>query len=140
MRIDSQIAVLDALNDFRLKEYDWNGSGGLPLRGDVGTTIKDLFSDADILGSNLLMSLPTPDLSMAANGTVEMAFEYDDNDDGERKLFVTIECDGVLSYIKVYEDGQTSVEGVIRLDFLGNAFRPDDFVELTELLRWFLSE
>ena len=63
---------------------------------------------------------------------MEIAFEETDG----RQLFLTFQCEGVITYIKVYEDEQTSVEGVIRVDSMTPS--PDDFAELAEMVEWFV--
>jgi hypothetical protein len=125
----SSEAVLTALRRLRLMEFDWDGAGGLPLRGDVGDTVTDIYE------LSFTSDMPMPAVSMNGDGTIDV--EYD-GEDG-RKLFLTFKCQGVLTYIKVFEDDQTTVEGTIRLDAPGPVAL-DDFVELTELFEWLASE
>lgn len=137
METSSSEAVLQSLRQFRLHEYDWDGCGGLPLRGDVADTAADIY---DLSFTDVL---PMPTVALNPDGTVNV--EYDetvDSDDG-KKLFLTFKCQGVITYIKLFGDGQTTVDGTIRLDNFARTdgkFDPDDFVELTELFDWLAEE
>lgn len=122
-------SVVKSLRGLRLMEYDWDGSGGLPMRSDVADTAIAVFDDPDVIGDSTY-GLPLPSISLSSNGTVEVAFAEPDG----RQLFLTFECEGVITYVKVFDDEQTSVEGVIRVDTLTPS--PDDFVELRELFGW----
>lgn len=115
-------------------EFDWDGVGGLPLRSDVADTAHDVYSEPHILDDAILGDLVPPSISMSSNGTIEVVYAID----GYRQLFLTFECAGVVSYIRVFEDEQTSVEGVIRLEM--DSTSPDDFSELQELYEWLVSE
>ena len=124
--------VMEELFRLRLKGYDHDGAGGLPLRADVAdlvATVYDLaFTD----------KMPDPIVSLNGNGTLDV--EYDG--DSGRKLFLCYQCAGVVTYIRAFEDDQTVIEGTIRLNFntYGGKFDPDDFLELTGLFDWLASE
>lgn len=128
-------AVLDVIKSFRLREFDWDGSGGLPLRADVADTISDIYlSEIYAVPEEVLYALPKPSLLLAPNGTVEVAYDAW----GYKQLLLTFECQGVVTYIKVYDDDHTSIEGTIRFDVLEPS--PEDVAELTELFLWIASE
>lgn len=124
-------ATVNRLRVLRLMEFDWDGDGGLPMRSDVADTAIAVFDDPEVIG-DFAYRLPLPDVSLSSNGTVDIEF----GDADGKQLMLTFQCDGVVSYIKVYEDGNASIEGVIRVDTLTPT--PDDFVELTELFGWFV--
>jgi hypothetical protein len=121
-----------ALKAMSLHEYDWNGNCGLPLRGDVADLAHDLFVAPETLFLSGFNLLPTPTVVMGGNGTVEIGF---DSRDG-RELVITVQCEGVITYVKVYEDDQTSVEGTVRLDPLESFNGTAGFSEFVELLLW----
>lgn len=128
----SSEAVLISLRRLRLMEFDWDGAAGLPLRGDVGDTVAAIYDLA------FADAMPMPVVSLNGDGTLDVEYDAEDG----RKLFLTFKCEGVITYIKVYEDDQTTVEGTVRLDFhtVSGKFDPDDFVEITELFEWLASE
>jgi hypothetical protein len=124
--------VSKSISGLGLCEFDWDGSGGLPMRGDVRDTAYAVFVDEVTLGG-LLNSCPPPSITLNSNGTLEVSFDNDG-----RGLLVTVECEGVLTYVKVFEDDQTTIEGVVRMDM--DDFDPDAFVELIELFDWLIQE
>jgi hypothetical protein len=137
-------AVVQSLRGLRLMGYDWDGAKGLPMRGDVADTVFEVFGSSGyvdpsgyvepLISDAYVESLPLPAVSLNGNGTVEVAF---DGEDG-RELLLTFECEGVITFIKAFGDGQTTVDGVIRLD-LGER-GTDEAAELSELLGWVIAE
>ena len=131
--MDTREKLLISLRGLRLHEYDWDGIGGLPLRGDVSDEFYDLFS-GDVINDDLYDLLPPPIVTLNGNGTLEVVFGWPD----DTELVLSFQSKGVVTYVKVFADAQTSVEGVIRLD-LSN---PDDEPtgELLALLEWTVQE
>jgi len=131
--VSSSEAVLTSLKHFHLHEYDWDGVGGLPLRGDVADTVADIYDLA------FADDMPMPVVSLNGDGTVEVAYEEIVASDLGKKLLLTFRCEGVVTFVKVFPDGDATVEGTIRLDGFARTdgkFNPDDFAELTELFAW----
>ena len=126
-------AVLTSIRQFRLHDFDWDGCGGLPLRSDVADTASDIY-DLDFTDA-----MPMPVVSLNKDGTVDVEYDEFQGQDAGKKLFLTFQCQGVVTYIKVYADGQTTVDGTIRLDLFARTdgkFDPEDFAELTALFDW----
>ena len=113
-------------------EFDWDGVGGLPFRSDVGDTV------AVVYEASFGDDMPEPFMSMNGDGTIDI--EYDG--DNGRKLFLTFKCEGVVTYIKVFEDDQTTVEGTIRFDFhaISGKIEEEDLEEIKALFGWLTSE
>ena len=131
--MDTRELLLKALRTFRHSEYDWDGSGGLPLRDDVADTFYDLISN-DVTHEDMYDMLPVPMLNLNGNGTLELVLGWHEG----AELVLTFQAKDVITYVKIFEDAQTSVEGTLRLDY-----GDDDntaVAELTELLEWIVQE
>lgn len=128
-------AVVSTLRSFRLLEWDWDGAGGLPLRSDVADTAVKVFEEDSIVN---LINCPLPTVSLNGNGTVEVAYA---DEFTERELWLTFQCEGVITYIKRFEDDQTTIEGTARIGFAGiRADEAADLNELRELFCWLSEE
>lgn len=127
-------AIEKAIKSLGLKGFDWDNERGLPMRGDVRDLAHDLFCDPERYSTAWFADfLPLPRVILNPNGTLEIAFE---GYDGEELLF-TVECDSVLTYAKLFSDGQTCVDGVIRIDLDADQCDGDgpDW-EVFNLLHW----
>ena len=129
----SSEAVLQSLRQFRLHEYDWDGSGGLPLRADVADTAIDIYQ------LPLTTQVPMPEVMLLSDGTVTIEYDEVTGKDVGKKLFLTFKCQDVITYVKLFADGSSMVEGIIRLD----GYDPTDsestpyaVLELTALFDW----
>ena len=112
-------------NVFEL-EYDWNRSGGLPIRPDVFSLLEWL--NPVLCGSDdrLLARLGVPVIELNQDGTVDWFWEY-----CGRSLCLTFVCDGTVKYLRTLEDDSTSVSGDIRHSDLMSI----DF-EVSRLIQW----
>ena len=118
-------------------DYDWDGVGGLPMRADVADTVADLYD------LSFTDAMPMPVVSLNGDGTIDVEYDDSTGSDEGKKLFLSFKCQGIVTYIKVFGDGQTTVEGTIRLDLYARTdgkFNPEDFAEITELFDWLAEE
>ncbi|SIO37695.1 hypothetical protein SAMN05444166_4210 [Singulisphaera sp. GP187] len=137
METNSRTAVLESLQQLRLMEFDWDGVQGLPLRGDVADNVSDVYEGGvDLLLEDLAEHLPMPVVSLNPNGTIEVLYK---DPDSNRELVITFQAEGVLTYVKLFDDGQTMVEGVIRVNLLSGPYEVD-LSELKDLFDWLASE
>ena len=137
MATESANHVMAQVRAFRLREYDWNGTGGLPMRGDSADTLADVFA------LDCIADLPSPEVTLGNDGAISV--EYDESDDSDRgkKLFLVFPCGGVVTYMRVFEDGVTTIEGVLRMDKYAKTtgeFCPDEARRLADLCRWFAGD
>lgn len=116
MEKTSRQAVLESVRQLRLHGFDWDGVGGLPLRGDVADTIAELYESSSDLQQDAADRLPMPIVSLNPDGTIEVL--YKDDEEGCKELLLTFRCEGVITFTKMFGDGQTMVEGTIRIDML----------------------
>ncbi len=123
--------VLSITRELRLKAYDWNGSGGLPLRSDVADPIAEFYGNLPGI-----FGLPSPDVLMNPDGTIEVSYSQ-----GEmaKELLLTFKCQGVITYVQVWEDRQTSVEGTVRFDPMEDN-SDGELAPLPDLLFWISEE
>lgn len=100
--------AFDALGD---SAFNWNGCDGLPIRPDVKDYAGILFSALNSIGipRQLLEDAGMPDLLLNQDGTVDIVF-----DKPSKNLVLTVECGGVLSFLKTFEDRATEIEGRCR--------------------------
>ena len=127
-----------SLREFRLREYDWNGAAGLPMRSDAADTLVDVYEWAKSVSS-----LPDPTVTLESDGTITI--EYDRKADSEfgKKLFLTFVCHGVMTYMQVFSDGSTTVDGVLRLDRYSKAngdFDGSEVAVLDSICAWYLED
>lgn len=123
-------AVIKAVRQLRLKDWDWDGSGGLPMRLDASDTVLAVYDKGGAADS---ADCPAPSVSLNTNGTIEVS--YSDPETG-RELFLTFQCNAVITYIRMFEDEQTSIEGTIRFtwDLAANN------AALGSLFEWLIEE
>jgi hypothetical protein len=110
--MDTKQKIRLAVEKLAARPFDWDGAGGLPIRPDVAEWCREsLFSDFAGIGLDAaaLDAVGVGDVSLNQDGTVELALESEG-----KELILTVECGGVVSYIKLFEDAQTSVEGMVR--------------------------
>ena len=126
--------IAASLKELGLKEYDWNGSGGLPAREDALDLALAVFALNDY-AFKLIDHVDEYTVTLNEDGTVEVGL-----DNGDRTLLLTFQCGGAITYIKVFDDEQTTVEGTIRInpDWPFTAY--DGFADLAEALEWIGSE
>lgn len=104
--------------------YDWDGAGGLPMRTDVRQVMRWFIRSGTAL-DECLNEAVEPSVLLNREGTVELSF-----DNEGKELLLTLQCMNVVTYVQIYEDKQTSIEGVIRLDKI------DDQTTLISLFEW----
>jgi hypothetical protein len=121
----------------RTKGYDWNGTCGLPIRSDVLQTSSAIFSDRTLQSQMRLEDCDEPVMSLNPDGSVEMSFDTPYGDGG-KQLLLTFQCGGVITYIKILEDSETSIEGTIRASFPAKS--ASEFAELVDLINWIAEE
>lgn len=131
--MSTRLAIAEEVGSLANRGYDWNGTGGLPMREDVRDMTITLLGTVPDRATDVIDQCPHPDILLNGDGTVELAFDHED-----KTLLITVRCLGILTYVRAFEDEQTSIEGVIRLD-------PDEpdwdsYVELTELFAWLSEE
>ena len=133
---DAVETVMSSLREFRDREYDWNGSAGLPMRSDAADTLSDVYQ-----GIPSVASLPDPVISLENDGTISVEYERENESDLGKKLFLTFVCDGVMTYMQVFTDGSTTVDGTIRLDRYESpdgAFDASEASILDSICEWYL--
>lgn len=131
--------ILKSIGGMRHYKYGWNGDSSLPIRTDVRNWSYELFarnaSFPLIVPDNHLEMCPYPDVTLNDAGTVSIAFVTEG-----RQLILTIQCRGIVTYIKLFDDDQTTVSGVIRLDTEDLDADLDMFAEFQELFIWLIRE
>ena len=111
-------------------DYDHDGSGGLPIRPDVARhAAADLFADEGGISESLLSRVDEFEVSLHPDGTITVTLAS-----GGRTLFLDVLCGGVVTYVEAFEDGATTIEGVIRTG------DPSDVGEIDDLIRWLIRE
>lgn len=119
--------VVSSLRSLRLMQWDWDGARGLPMRADVADMTIDAFESETIAA----IVCPGPSVSLNMDGSVSVQYV---DEFTERMVDLCFQCAGVVTYTKNFEDGQTQIDGVIRLS--DDSDTPDCYGELAELLRW----
>lgn len=117
-------------------QWDYNGSGGLPIRPDVsGFAQSVLFEDSLGIGlcEEALERVAENDVTMHQDGTITITLIV-----GERTLFIDVLCGGIVTYVKQFEDGDTAIEGVVRTGW--PTVKKSAICELNDLLAWLAQE
>lgn len=130
--------IFEALSDFGDDGFNWNGCGGLPIRDDVRETINLIYGSRKFLSKTIARNCPIPSVTLCDNGTIEIAYTDRYND---RQLFLTFQCKWTITYIQVFEDEQTTIEGTIRFTVDANGeFDADEWAVLVDLYDWLTEE
>lgn len=128
--------ILNSVQRFAQNRFDWDGSAGLPIRPDVYTFIAEergmLDSQSDDgMDPELLEDCGEPDVTLNQDGTIELYFEK-----FNRELILTVRCGGAITFIRSFEDSQTSFEGTIRSPHWDHRSKQQFGVETNALLYW----
>jgi len=123
--------IYDTIENLATLGFNHDGIKGLPMRSDVfAFATKALFSTrlhARVgLNEQLLENAGDPNVSINKDGTVDLFFQ-----NPSRELNLTIQCGGVITYIKFFDDGDTTVEGTIRVSATDR-----DFSEVDDIIKW----
>lgn len=118
--------VADTIREYRLRGYDWNGCGGLPLRDDAATTAIEFYQYVYV------PELPTPTVLQNPDGSIEVGYG---DESSPKKLLLTFYCYGVVGYVKVFADDTTYVEGLVRFDPLDET-PSGELTIISDLFRW----
>jgi hypothetical protein len=89
-------------------EYDWNGTGGLPIRPDVFAMLNWLIPSFCFPDDRILFRLGVPQITLNDDGTVDWFWEYHN-----RSLNIRFLCSGSLKYGRFFEDNSMEVAGVL---------------------------
>ena len=122
--------IIDKIDDLSRLFYDHGGNKELPMRGDILAFSRFLFSgdrsNSRGINANYLERAGEPDVSLNVDGTVDLFFQ-----NRSRELNLTIQCGGVIAYVQCLDDGDTTIEGTIRI-----WSRTGDCGEVDDLLQW----
>lgn len=116
--------------------FNWDGANGLPMREDVHALVSEIFGSPTLKERMRIDDCEKPYVALNAAGSVVMTFGPSDNT--FKRLLLTFQCYRIITYIKVLEDGETSIEGVIRK--YRRDKNEDEFAELVELTNWISEE
>lgn len=128
--------ILTTVRRFAQNRFDWDGASALPIRPDVYSFIakeRGMLDNQsnDGVDPELLDDCGEPDITLNQDGTVELCFEK-----FNRELIITVRCGGVITFIRSFEDSQTSFEGTIRSPYHDTKSKQQFGVETNALLYW----
>lgn len=116
--------------------YDHNGAGGLPIRPDVAKFAATvLFSDSPNVGlsENKLESVTDHDVLLQQDGTISVILSV-----GEKTLYLDILCGGIVTFVKLFEDQDTTIEGVLRTAWPSPL--ESQIANIDDLIDWLIQE
>lgn len=96
--------VCRGMDDLEDLQYDWDGRGGLPTRPDSYVYVESRLK----AWAKPPATMPDPAVFITTSGGVRIEVERDG-----RRLVLTIPCENVIVYRRVYPGGATT-DGVIR--------------------------
>lgn len=129
------------IDELAKKQYGWDGKDALPIRHDVYEYAdRTLFclNLASCVNREALERCDQPHVTLVEDGTLVITFKRDDE---SKELILSIPCGGIVTYSKVFEDGQTEVEGIIRSQRSRGIERVYEKAhEIDDLLKWYAQE
>lgn len=129
--MDKTKVMLMLLEEYAGKPYGWNEGVGLPIRQDAYDIARHVLYD-DVFPRRLV-DLCQDSVLMNNDGTIEMALDHKG-----KSLLLTFQCGSAISYVRVYEDGETSTEGTLRILKSGDFGRA--VCEIRIMIRWLTEE
>jgi hypothetical protein len=115
-------AVRESILALVSRPYGWDGKDALPIRPDSLGFCVFLFGENTGM---CMKGMGMPLVTLLPDGVIELTFEHED-----RELVIQFVSNWVAAYVQTFQDGETTVEGVIRYD------RPEDCERLVEILKW----